>query len=1026
MKLFRNLSLNINLSLVTTKTQHQILGTPFQIALMGIVCFVLAQLSLSILVLDGSAAAIWLPAGFSLAAVLLLGNYLWPGIFIGAFLADILNRPLTFANLTAYTFACTGNVLGILVSAYLIRRYIGNRYPFDRVRDVFLFTLIGAVFGSAVDATIGATALSVGKKPLSEYGMIWWIWWTETAVAILIFTPLIFAWIRAFQENKPLPKQQGLEAASLLFLTLATCQIAFGKGYPAEYLFLPLLVWAAFRFGQPGATLLIAIISLIAIIATSQNLGPFVRYSTKESFLLLQSFIGVVTLTTLILSAVISENQQANAKLKIANVDLQRLDQLKDEFLANTSHELRTPLNGMIGIAESLLDGAAGDLSEIQSKNLRMIAQSGYRLSQLVNDILDFSKLRYKSVELQLKSVDLRSIVDIVITVCQSLTAKKNVNLRNAIPHHLPPALADENRIQQILYNLIGNAIKFTESGIIEVSVEVVSFTAEGRPQTKQKNQLKITVSDTGIGIPSELLPRIFQPFEQGDGSTERKYGGTGLGLSVTKQLVELHGGKIWVESEVGVGSQFHFTLPISNTPGESAAPAKLVGGITKRVDDFSANLTAPSSSEIASSNVNENGYFYQAKFHILIVDDEPINLQVLNNHLSLNNYQVTEAHNGEEALAALEGGHIFDLILLDIMMPNMSGYEVCAEVRKKYPSHYLPIVMLTAKNQISDLVMGFQVGANDYLTKPFIKDELLARIKTHIRLSKISNSYGRFVPHQYLEFLQRESILEVSLGDHVSKEMAIMFSDIRSFTNFSETMTPQETFNFINAYLRRVTPALRECNGLIVKFLGDGIMTVFPNGADDAVRAGVAKLKKVEEYNQQRQKKGYIPISIGIGIHIGYMMIGIIGYDQRMQEDVLSDTVNLTARLEGLTKFYGSSLLISGQVVAKLSDISQYHLRFLDRAMVKGRNEPISIYEVLDGEPEEMRALKLQTQPDFEQGIEYYRCRNFVAAKQCFEQVLLVNSQDYTAKLYLERVNQLMAERVPENWQGIWQFTEK
>ena len=241
---------------------------------------------------------------------------------------------------------------------------------------------------------------------------------------------------------------------------------------------------------------------------------------------------------------------------------LQQANRLKDEFLANTSHELRTPLNGIIGLAEALIDGATRELPPATRSNLAMIISSGRRLASLVNDILDFSKLRYKNLELQLTPVDLRSIADVVLTLSQPLVGG-NIQLVNAIPQTLPPANAYENRLQQIFHNLSGNAIKFTESGTVEVSAAMVDRSG-GNGADRDKELLAITISDTGIGISEDKLDRIFESFEQAEGSTARKYGGTGLGLAVTRQLVEVHEGTIYVKSEVGKGSQFTVTLPIA------------------------------------------------------------------------------------------------------------------------------------------------------------------------------------------------------------------------------------------------------------------------------------------------------------------------------------------------------------------------------------------------------------------------------------------------------------------------------
>jgi two-component system, sensor histidine kinase ChiS len=400
-------------------------------------------------------------------------------------------------------------------------------------------------------------------------------------------------------------------------------------------------------------------------------------------------------------------------RLEHQNEELQRLDKLKDEFLANTSHELRTPLNGIIGLAESLINGVAGPISETGKANLVMIASSGRRLANLVNDILDFSKLRYQNIELQIKPISLREIVEIVLTLSRPLVlGKKNLNLVNQIPPNFPLIAADENRLQQIFLNLIGNAIKFTTEGKITVSSNVMNDSVE------------ITVSDTGIGISEEKFDRIFESFEQADGSTAREYGGTGLGLAVTKQLVELHGGIISISSQIGVGSQFTFTLPIFQ--GHSS---EIVSALSSPKIHESSSIKTETITNFMEISPKNNG------FKIMIVDDEPINLKVLVNHLSLENYAITQATNGIEALEIMEKGFRPDLILLDVMMPKMTGYEVTKKIRQMWQASELPVLLLTAKNRVSDLVAGFDAGANDYLTKPVEKDELLARIRTHLNL---------------------------------------------------------------------------------------------------------------------------------------------------------------------------------------------------------------------------------------------------------------------------------------------------
>jgi two-component system sensor histidine kinase ChiS len=678
--------------------------------------------------------------------------------------------------------------------------------------------------------------------------------------------------------------------------------------------------------------------------------------------------------------------QESFATLERQNEALERLNNLKDEFLANTSHELRTPLNGMIGIAESMMDGAIGQVSELQRKNLLLIVQSGHRLATLVNDILDFSKLRHKTIELQFQAVGLREIVEVVLTLSQPLISNKDLQLVNAIPSDLPPGQADENRLQQILYNLVGNAIKFTEKGSVEISATVVPG----------NEQLTITVSDTGIGIPEDKLDQIFESFEQGDGSTAREYGGTGLGLAVTKKLVELHGGSIRVESTVGVGSRFTFTLPV--TSGQVAASASDRSYLSCVLRSREEVNESESLKPLIQTNDNSQ------QFKILMVDDEPVNLQVLINHLSLQNYSLTQASNGAEALTAIEQGLKPDLILLDVMMPRMTGYEVCQKIREKFPANEVPILMLTAKNQVNDLVEGLSIGANDYLTKPISKNELLARIKTHLRLSNLNIAYGRFVPHKFLQLLNKESIVDVSLGENVQQEMSILFSDIRDFTSLSEMMNPEDNFKFINAYLSRMESAIVENNGFIDKYIGDAIMALFSGNADDAVKAGITMLHRLSDYNQHRANSGDVPIKIGIGINTGSLMLGTVGGKNRMDGTVISDAVNLASRLESLTKSYGLSLLISQQTFLGLHDPNEYSIRFIEKVKVKGKSKAVTVFEVFDGDEPKIKEVKLATKTIFEEGLLLYQQHLMREAAQRFEEVLRINPMDTVAQIYLAR----------------------
>ncbi|NQZ13009.1 MAG: response regulator, partial [Algicola sp.] len=401
------------------------------------------------------------------------------------------------------------------------------------------------------------------------------------------------------------------------------------------------------------------------------------------------------------------------------NLQLKQVDKLKDEFLANTSHELRTPLNGIIGLAESLIDGIGGPQSKTSSANLSMIITSGKRLSNLVNDILDFAKLKNRNLTLNPIAVDVHSMAEVVLALSRPLVGDKNLTLVNAVPGDLPGALADECRLAQIFHNLVGNAIKFTDKGEIEISA------------CKQGDMLKISVTDSGIGIAKDQFSLIFESFEQLEGHAGRTYSGTGLGLAVTKQLVELHDGQITVESQLDQGTTFSFTLPLTEQKATVNKDVSRLHLLEENADNKTLDNVLP-----AGPTSNDG-----RQFRILLVDDEPVNRQVLHNYLSMRNYQLVEAAGGEQALKIIHDSEPFDLVLLDIMMPKVSGYEVCKKLRDTFSVNDLPVIFLTAKNQVADLVESFAVGANDYLSKPISKHELLSRVETHLRLLDINRN---------------------------------------------------------------------------------------------------------------------------------------------------------------------------------------------------------------------------------------------------------------------------------------------
>lgn len=305
--------------------------------------------------------------------------------------------------------------------------------------------------------------------------------------------------------------------------------------------------------------------------------------------------------------------------------------------------------------------------------------------------------------------------------------------------------------------------------------------------------------------------------------------------------------------------------------------------------------------------------------------------------------------------------------------------------------------------------------------------DEMATSITESNRLKdQFLDSAARFIPTQYLEFLEKPTITEVNLGDHVSAEMAVMFSDIRGFTTVSERMTPQENFDFVNEYLKLVSPVIQQHEGFIVKFLGDGMMAIFPYGAADAVQAGIEKQKKVQEFNALLAQRGYPPISVGIGIHVGHMMVGMIGEERRMQGDAFSDNVNLTARVEGLNKYYGTAMIISQDTRESLAQPAAHRMRYLGKAHVKGRAAPLALYEVYEGLPGEVATRRDATREAFERGVAHYSQGRFREAQNEFQAVLEMDPADQTARYYLERCCEWVERTPPAGWDGAIVMADK
>ena len=276
--------------------------------------------------------------------------------------------------------------------------------------------------------------------------------------------------------------------------------------------------------------------------------------------------------------------------------------------------------------------------------------------------------------------------------------------------------------------------------------------------------------------------------------------------------------------------------------------------------------------------------------------------------------------------------------------------------------------------------------------------------------LQQTEMAYGRLIPRQLLTLLEKNSIVDVKLGDQVERKLTVMFSDIRNFTTLSESMTPGENFDFINSYLSQMEPVIGKHRGIIDKYMGDAIMALFTQGADDALSGAIAMLEKLNHYNAGRKRAGYVPTHIGIGLNTGIVMIGTVGGANRMDSTVIGDPVNLTSRIEEATKIYHAPLLISQNTLYDLADPAKYDIRFLDRIRVKGKTQPLSVYEVFDNDHTDLRNGKRASKPEFEEAIACYHMKEIPRSIELLNHCIKVAPKDIPAHIYHARCEDYLA----------------
>ncbi len=500
--------------------------------------FSTAKLGLSLDAVSRFATLIWLPAGIAAAALLLFGYRLWPGIIIGAFLVNLLNG----APLFVAAGIGIGDTLEALVCTYLLKRN-GFSYSLDHLRDILLLVLLAMPLSAITGATIGVSSLFLGKViAFSSYYLTWEAWWTGDMISILILTPFLLTWSK-WPRGKVSVKRS-VEIGILTLLVLAVGLIVFlglfhadERSYPITYLVFPPLIWASLRFGQRGATSAMFALSILAIVGTIQALGSFPPGRLSMSLLLLQSFMGIIAVTSMILAAVMAERRE--------------LEQRKDEFISMVSHELKTPLTTIQGYTELLHARFAQQGNQETLLYISKMATQIAKLSKLIADLLDISKIQAGRLAFAKETVDIDLLVREVVEDLQHTTSQHQVSIEGGIEQR--KIVGDRERLGQVLINLITNAMKFSPRAE-RIAVHL----------SHTHDTLTVSVQDFGIGIPKAHQQMVFERFYRVYSDQDRTYPGLGIGLYVAHQIIERHGGKMWVESVEGQGSTFSFSLPLA------------------------------------------------------------------------------------------------------------------------------------------------------------------------------------------------------------------------------------------------------------------------------------------------------------------------------------------------------------------------------------------------------------------------------------------------------------------------------
>ena len=665
-------------------------------------------------------------------------------------------------------------------------------------------------------------------------------------------------------------------------------------------------------------------------------------------------------------AAIAVQQARLYQKTRQQTEQLLALDKQKTTFFQNISHEFRTPLTLTIGPLEAAVEQGTGltlDQSVIALRNSR-------RLLRLVNQLLDLQRLDAGQMQATFYPCNLDQVVKNVAEAFQAYCDRKHLTLTTQI-QPCPSIYLDLEKFDKVLYNILSNAVKFTPTG---GSIRITLKTFEQR--------CYLAIEDTGIGIREEQLTHIFERFQQADGSTSRTHEGTGLGLALVKELVELHGGQVRVSSTYGTGTLFTIELPV----GSDHLPADRVSNTIRTLEqkraavelaDLHGQVAMPAdrvplpgieqaaTRATPSHNIVQKTTFSQKDTTVLVVDDNPDLRSYVAGILERQGYRIETADNGATGLDIATQIRP-QLIVTDLMMPQVSGIEMIQRIRLDPHLQGTPIILLTAKVDDNTRLEGVENGADAYISKPFQDRELVAEV--HNLLALKANERRIADLNQYLtdsvlkRFLPATLVQKAAQGDlqlNLQPEprlVTVLFSDIVGFTQLSNTLRSRRVAELLNEYFEVMTQAIFTHGGTVDKFMGDAVLALFgapePLSPNEQVRRAIAAARQMyqalETLNQKWTQQGTPTVKFRCGIHQGTAVVGMFGSAARADYTAIGPSVNIAARLQAAAD--SESILVSATVADYLNEQDIFRCRPLQ---LKGIDETVLTFNVKTTPPE-------------------------------------------------------------------------